>query len=243
VRARVLLLGLALCVDLSTSRLSAQTPPRQFDFAKTSIGGWSVRAETQIFWNNDQGKPLPRVKDINCYGQSRGADLSVNSAAVLDLRIRFLGPSEEDDDLAEIALLGDHLWLYIDGQRWEFAHIAQRPSELLNVSYPTYNREEEIIIPVWRGFQAVRKSANDPWANFDAIQSRLFSAKKLAWGFKSRDWATLSREDNELPKGWQNTRYPIDNTHWREVADWCTRQVGSEEARKLPADLLKHVEP
>lgn len=223
-------------------QLTAQNLPRQFDFAKLKVGDWSLRAETEIMWAEEQSKKFPRIEEVNCYGQSPDADFSMNSSAAVDLMLRFRGP-DEDGGLGEITATGDHLWLYVDGERWEYANIERRPSELLNVEYPVYNREEEIIIPVWRGFQAVRKSPKDPWTNFDLIQGKLLSAKKLAWGFKSRDWNVVNRELNELPNGWQNARYLIDSTHWREVTDWCSRQVASEEARTLPADLLKYIEP
>ncbi len=231
-----------LLVAGSAAQLTAQTLPREFEVAKLKIGDWSLRAKTEIIWSEEQGRKFPRIEEINCYGQSEHADFSMNSSAAVDLMLRFRGP-DEDGGLGEITAAGDHLWLYIDGERWEYANIERRPSELLNIKYPVYDRENEIIIPVWRGFQAVRKSPEDAWTNFDLIQGKLLSAKKLAWGFKSRDWNVVDRGLNELPKGWQNARYLIDNTHWREATDWCSRQVASEEARTLPADFLKYVEP
>ncbi|MBL0925002.1 MAG: hypothetical protein IBJ12_11130 [Sphingomonadaceae bacterium] len=240
-RKKTLKFGFALFIACQASQLAAQTPPTDFDFAKAKIGDWSVKAETEVLWSIDQGKLLPRVENVNCYGQSADADLSLNSAMQLNLFIRFRGPGE-DGDIGEITLIGDHLWLYVDGERWEFANIERRPSALLNVSYPVNNDKDQIIIPVWRGFQAVRKTTKDSWKNFDLIQDKLLSAKKLAWSFKSRDWAVVNRELNELPKGWETSRYPIDNTHWRAVNEWCSRQIASDSARTLPTDLLKYTE-
>lgn len=234
-------LAIGLIVGCQSIQLIAQTPPRGFDFARTKIGDWSLRAETQILWRVDQGNMLPRVEDVNCFGQSADADLSVTADTQLDFFIRFRGPSQ-DGDLGEITATGDHLWLYIDGERWEYANIELRPSKLLNLKYPVSNRDDEIITLVWRGHQAVRKSTKDPWTNFDLIQGKLLSARKIAWGFKSRDWTVVDRDLNELPKGWQTARYPINNAHWQDVVDWCTGQVASDSARILPIDLLKHIE-
>jgi hypothetical protein len=238
--SRFLLLSFALFVSAQDSQLVAQPFPREFDFAKTKIGDWTVRAETQISWSDEKGKQLPRVEDVNCYGQSDDAVLSVNAAAKLDVILHFRGP-DDDGELADITATGDHLWLYIDGERWEYANLPRRSDELLNVNYPAYEQNDEIIIPVWRGFQAVRKSTDDPWTNFDTIVGKVLSAKKLAWGFKSRDWAVVNREHNELPKGWQKARYVINNAYWQEVANWCSRQVASDTARTLPIDLMKHI--
>ncbi len=154
-------LAIGLIVGCQSIQLIAQTPPRGFDFARTKIGDWSLRAETQILWRVDQGNMLPRVEDVNCFGQSADADLSVTADTQLDFFIRFRGPSQ-DGDLGEITATGDHLWLYIDGERWEYANIELRPSKLLNLKYPVSNRDDEIITLVWRGHQAVRKSPKDP---------------------------------------------------------------------------------
>jgi hypothetical protein len=65
----------------------------------------------------------------------------------------------------------------------------------------------------------------------------LVNARRLEWGFISRDWTVVSHnEANELPQKWQSRRYPIDNAKLRDAISWCSAQVASDAARTLMPD-------
>jgi hypothetical protein len=169
-------------------------------------------------------------------------EFSMSGAGALSsLRIRFsrdverIGPQEA-------TLLGDQLWLYIDGERWEYANIPGR-STFSNFDYR--KNEGGIVIGGWLGHQAVRKSHGGEWIHLSRFYERLIAAKRIEWGYKSRDWAVVNRHvtENQLPKGWETARYQINNAELRSAVSWCARQVGSRAPYVLPAHMGGKIVP
>jgi hypothetical protein len=70
-------------------------------------------------------------------------------------------------------------------------------------------------------------------------------AKKLEWGFKSRDWTVIDRTipENQLPEGWQHKRYKINNSGLAKAVSWCAERVASEKAYVLPDRILGKLKP
>lgn len=209
-----------------------------FDFAKLHTETWDAAASTSVRWHPTLQRPI--VEGVECKGNSRQISFSMDeSAQVTFLRVDFLSDAADGSDLEFITALGDHLWLYIDGERWEYAHIPKHSWEFTNVRYPVL-KQDGIIIPIWRGIEAVRKDESQPWLNLKLFYDRLITAKDVAWGFKSRDWKVVDRNEpaNQLPEGWQQKRYRIDNSGLQEAVSWCAGQVVADAAYILP-DKMK----
>jgi hypothetical protein len=220
-----------------SSPMRAQSSRYQsdFDFARTKIGNFELRAETEIGWAGKE----PFVAAIRCAGDNEHVQFTVDATGQLEqLRFTFLGSPEPDGDRPQIALLGDTLWLFVDGKRWEYRNIPMQ-LRFTNFQYsPT--PEGTIILPTWRGHQAVRASASGPFRNLRLIYGDIVRAKKIEWGFKSRNWNQVDRNvaENALPPGWQSRRYSIDHDGLSQAVEWCLRAVASDEARRLPAEIL-----
>lgn len=209
-----------------------------FDFAVLRSPTWVLTATSKVDWGESPTETPPTVSSVNCRGENQQFDFSMNTSREVDwLRIRFLGNTDKDGERDEITLLGDHLFLYIDGERWEYANIPTHSTKFSNVHYP--QPESDIILPVWRGYQAVRKTDDQPWLNLKLLYHRLITARQIEWSFKSRDWTVVHKKnvENHLPKGWQNTRYKIDNEGLRTSIFWCAGQVSSDDAYILPARM------
>ncbi len=208
-----------------------------FDFDELRTPDWTITATTKLYWR--QG--IPEVESVECYGESPYFRFTMDGTGDLSfLRINFLRDPLEDT--AETAG-GDHLWLYIDGERWEYANIPVHSGHLSNVDYPPPEQTE--IVLVWNGHQAVRRGEGEPWINLRLMYRRLMDAKKLEWGFKSRDWRVIDRTiaQNQLPAGWQHKRYRINNSGLAEAVSWCAARVASERAYVLPDRILGKLQP
>jgi hypothetical protein len=157
------------------------------------------------------------------------------------LRITFLGAPEKDGDREEITHTGDRLWLYVDGERWEYANIPSRFSQFSNLDYP--QPEGDIVTGGWVGHEVIRKRADQPWLHLSRVYERLIAAKKLQWSFKSRNWADVGKETaaKQLSSQWQTTRYPIDNTGLQHAVSWCARQATSDAAYVLPDGIKRRM--
>jgi len=238
--------GLAIvCVIALTNSAYAQTymGDDHFDFASEKTPAWTLTARTNIFWPEENESGQPTIAGIECRGESAQFSFSVNDAGELQwLRMTFLGAADRDGDRGETSLLGDHLWLYLDGERWEYANIPVRSIQFSNLDYPRMEGDG-IITGGWRGHPALRKSPDQPWLHLSRFYERLVAAKKIAWGFKSRDWTVVDRNvaENRLPRAWQTTRYPIDNAGLQNAVSWCARQVSSDAAYVLPDGIKKRI--
>jgi len=213
----------------------------RFDIAVKRDPAWTLAATTYVDWVAASEASYPKVASVECTGESAQFSFRMNSSGALEsLHTRLLGEADEDGDREEITRLGDRIWLYIDGERWEYAQIPSHSDEFSNISYPP--PETSIIIGLWHGFRAVRKSDDQPWINFDLLNHRLMTAKQIEWQFKSRNWADLENEDvdRELGPSWQTTRYRIDNEGLNDAIMWCARQVSSESAYILPDEVLEN---
>jgi len=225
----------------SVAFASPNEPRDSFDYATAKIGKWELSATTEVNWP-DYGSELT-VKNINCHGENGEITFDVDRSGGLRLSVRFLGFADKNGNRDEITLLGDRLWLYIDGERWEFANIPARGSRFSNVEYPPPSSDD--ILPIWTGFQGVRKIETDPWRKFDSVIERMISARTVQWSFKSRDWKVVDSKGpgNRLPRDWNRTRYPVDNARLAEAVNWCARQVSSDAAYILPANLKETANP
>ena len=205
--------------------------PREFEFANTKIGNFELAAKTEIEW---RGK-TPHLADTLCTGDNDNIRFEVGQRAELrDLTIIFLGDSEPDGDRSHMTLLGDELWLFVDGKRFEFRRIPATET-FINLKNLDSQAGGVMVMP-WRGHSAVRSSNSAPFMNISRINGELISAQKIEWAFKSRNWTQVDRSesDNALPEGWQKRRYAIDNQGLRAALDWCTREVASDRSRRLP---------
>lgn len=221
------------------SHALAQPRPDSFDFASSRSGAWELTATTDVKWPERAGPgQLPTVADIYCRGESpQFAFTMAGTGALSFLRINFLGAPDSEGEREQLTLLGDRLWLHIDGERWEYANIASRSRAFSNLPYPP--PAERGMILVWSGFQAVRRTEKDPWIHLSRLYERLIGARKIEWSFKSRNWKDVdsSIDENRLPAGWNTRRYPVDTRGLRDAVSWCARQVASDAAYVLPDRL------
>lgn len=235
--------GIALTLTLvGGTALAAQNrgPTDSFDFAEKQMGQWQLKATTHLYRSDRVEKEWsPTVTGVTCDGEAPQGSFKVDGGMISALRMRFLGSPDKRGNRDEITLLGDHLWLYIDGDRWEFANIPIHSPNFSNGNYPATG-PDEVVIADWRGYQAVRKTEKDPWLAINMIYERLMDAKKLEWGFKSREWTVVDKSvsANRLPAHWETTRYPINNRDLKKAIFWCARQISSDNAYTLP-DRLK----
>ena len=214
-----------------------------FDFATLRTPIWTLTATTNVHWERPPAVGYPIVSGIECTGRSDQFGFTMNgSGDVSWLAVSFLGKADEDGEREQLALLGDRLWLYIDGQRWEYANIPAHSGEFSNIEYPP--PESDVILPLWRGHKAVRRNQDQPWINFNLLNHRLITAKRIEWSFKSRDWTVVNKREsaNQLPKNWKNTRYKVDNEGLQDAILWCARQVSSKDAYILPAGIREQFE-
>lgn len=220
---------------LTPANAIAQEASGSFDFAISKDSRWEMTATSHINW--PENKLLPTIANIDCRGESEQFSFELDRSGTLSLMIRFLGLPDKDGERGEITLLGDRLWLYVDGERWEFAHIPKGSNAFTNIQYPP--QPEGDIILIWIGSRMVRKTERDPWQNLSRIQERLVVARKIEWSYKSRNWKDVdsSIPENRLPAGWNTRRYPIDNKGLGEAISWCSKQISSPAAFVLPAGL------
>ncbi|MGW8138447.1 hypothetical protein ACWGNZ_22905 (plasmid) [Sphingomonas zeae] len=235
---KMVVIGVASAIVLARPATAIAQNADSFDFAVARTAAWSLKATTSVNWNTDRPNALPTISSVSCRGESPQLDFEVNDAAdVAWLGIRFLGQVKQDGEQDEITLIGDHLWLYIDGTRWEYANIYARPSEFSNIKYP--GPDDGIIMPVWRGYHAIRMANSDPWMNIRVLYDRIINAKKLEWSYKSRDWSNVNYAipENRLPANWQTQRYKINNTGLKQAIKWCAGQITSKTAFSLPSNM------
>jgi hypothetical protein len=208
--------------------------PEEFTFSQQTIGSFRVSARTRLLWREGQ----PTIRSIDCLGDSQDIEFVVAQNGQIErLQLNFTGEANENGSKPQITLLGDHLWLYVDDQRYEFANF-QRESRVANFAYaPVESSEEQVVMPQWIGHSAVRRSSAEPFMDMSRIYSSLIAARRLQWQFKSRDWSLVDGREssNRLPDGWQSHRYSIDNLNLEEAIGWCTIQVALPIARRLPA--------
>jgi hypothetical protein len=236
--------SLALCFLLLSCVAGAQPPLAsdernyRFEFVSARIGEFDIRGHVGVAWRDAQ----PYVQSVECFGDNQDVRFSIDMLGRLDaVWLAFRGLPDEDGDRERIALTGDRLWLYIDGKRYEYANIEKSEGQFSNYKYPEYKPDYREIILVWRGHQSVRASDTDHFMHMSRIHSDIIRAKKLEWGFKSRNWEHVDHNEpeNRLPDGWETRRYPINNGQLGQAIDWCTRQVASDAARMFPVHLLE----
>ncbi len=235
---KMVAIGVASAIMVTRPSTAIAQDADSFDFAVERTAAWSLKATTNVNWNTDSPNVSPTISSVSCRGESRQIDFEVNDAAdVASLTTRFLGQVKPDGEQDEITLIGDHLWLYIDGTRWEYANIYARPSEFRNIKYP--RSDDEIIMTVWRGYHAIRATYGDPWINIRVLYDRIINAQKLEWGFKLRDWENVNQGvlENRLPADWRTRRYKIDNTGLKQAVKWCAGQITSKAAYSLPSNM------
>lgn len=233
---KMVVIGVAGAIVVARPATAVAQHADSFDFAVTRRAAWSLKATTSVNWNTDRPDVPPTISSVSCRGESPQMDFEVNDAAdVAWLGIRFLGQVKPDGEQDEITLTGDHLWLYIDGTRWEYANIYARPSEFSNIKYP--GPYDGIIMPVWRGYHAIRMANSDPWMNIRVLYDRIINARTLEWGYKSRNWSDVNYTipENRLPSDWKTRRYKIDNTGLKQAVKWCAGQIISKAAYSLPS--------
>lgn len=223
------------CALAVASLAAAVSALAQEPFAQAEIGGFELSAETEIDLDNGD----PYIRNIACYASSEDISFSVGrDGQITWLRLSFNGEPDEDGNRSSLALLGDGIWLYIDGRRYEYRNIPTPSRRFANYEYPPDPNASGIMLPVWRGYAGVRQQDTDPFMHMSRIYGELIAAERLEWGFKSRNWEHVDRNvaENRLPEGWETQRYPIQRAGLFEALEWCTRQVASEAATHLPAE-------
>jgi hypothetical protein len=221
-----------LAAVISVAAVAPMVAANEIKFAKASLGNFELEAVTEVSRDGDH----PEIGDIRCEGYSSDFGFLVGREGdIRSLWISFHGLQDEDGERADLTLLGDAVWLYVDGRRYEHRNIGTPTSQFSNYRYPPDPHAAEEIILTWRGYKAVRASEADPFMHMSRIYGELVAAKTLEWGFKSRNWSDVDRREpeNALPQGWQTTRYPIQNEHLADAVKWCTAQVASEIAARF----------
>jgi hypothetical protein len=219
-----------LLLASTPTRAQVASRPAEFNFAKAKIGRFETTATTTLNWRDN----TPRIQSISCVGDNGEIRFVVDRTGRLQqLQIGFVGPSVNGNP-EHLTLLGDALWLFVDGKRYEYRNIPIE-DRFANYSYPPAPAGT-IILPDFRGYEGVRVLASEPFMNLARIYADIVKAKSLRWAFKSRNWKQVNRSvpENALPPGWQHQRYRIDNEKLNAAVDWCTKAVASERARDLP---------
>ncbi|MBS0475879.1 MAG: hypothetical protein JSR28_12165 [Proteobacteria bacterium] len=213
---------------------SADQTQQHSVFAKGRIGTFDLHATTDINWNNDE----PYAGDVECYGRNEDIQFLINGTGELRLWFTFRGNQDRNGDRENLTLIGDHVWIFADRSKFEFMNIPVTNGRFLNYEYrPVTADPDAVILSVWRGHPALRRNGKGAYVHMNRFNETLVNAKKLEWGFISRDWTVVSHsEANALPKGWQTRRYPIDNANLSEAISWCSAQVASDGARTLMPD-------
>jgi hypothetical protein len=180
----------AMAVAAISGQAAAESADRhEFTFERTKIGDFELNATTEIDWRDQ----VPFVRDISCTGDNQDISFVVDEAGKLErMRMAFLGLPEPDGDRPHITLLGDALWLFVDGKRYEYRNIRWPSERFTNYSYRPAPKPE-IVLPVWRGYQAIRASGSDPFINASAIYGDILRSTTLEWSFKSRNWNQVDR--------------------------------------------------
>jgi hypothetical protein len=224
----LLIAGLSIGL-VSTSANSGNRTDR-FVFAEHKIEEFELEAHTE--W---EGDGAPSVRSVGCNGSNNDIDFYINQVGGIEgLRSRFLLDPDESGHRNHGRVLGDDLWLHIDGKKYEYRSIGYPGDRFLNYPYPPVKPVE--IILVWRGTQSIRRNDAEPFRPLASIYEEMVNARKLAWGVKKLDPTVSDRGPNpELKR-----RYRIDNTGLRQAVEWCRRQVASPAARTLPeAELAR----
>jgi hypothetical protein len=227
----------AVLTATASSAAEIEARPSEFDFATDEIGSFHTVATTSIDWSNGE----PRLQGVTCVGQNQDIRFVVDGTGRLQqLQVTFLREKSGDREGVSV-LLGDSLWLFVDGKRFEYRNVSvtDRFANYRYVSSPAGT----IILADFRGYQGVREHASDPFMNLSRIYSDIVRAKSLRWAFKSRNWNQVdaSVPENALPRGWQHRRYRIDNEHLKGAVDWCTSAVASDRAQYLPPQFAGSV--
>ncbi|WP_220128478.1 hypothetical protein [Sphingomonas sp. CGMCC 1.13658] len=205
----------------------------RFDFARTRLGSFELVAETTIRWRHD----IPMIDSVQCRGDNGDIRFVIEQGGrLVSLSFSFAGQPDEEGNRGSLAYLGDELWLFVDGTRYEYRNISAPTNRFSNFTYPEAPGDQ-IIVPVWRGYHAVRAPGSTTFIDISRIYEDLVKARRLEWGFKSRNWREIDPNvpENQLPNGWESHRYPINKKRLREAVDWCSEQVGSDVSRQLPS--------
>ena len=216
--------------------LQAAPQANEFEFAKTKLAKFELRAKTDIVW----GERGPSISDITCFGDNQDISFVIDRSTKINfLRFAFRGPPASDGDREQITLLGDTLWLFIDGKKYEYRNIPYVPTFTNHPLSP--GSPDEIVVMPWRGYQAVQVASGNGFVNLSRIYHEIMAAKRIEWAFKSRNWKQVDPKvpGNVLPSGWQTRRYEINSRDLATAVDWCSRAVTSDNAKRLPPALMK----
>jgi hypothetical protein len=226
----MMLLFAGLLTGLLATPANGREGTERFTFAEYRIEGFELEAHTE--W---EAVGAPSVKKIGCNGSNNDVSFYINQAGGIEgLWSGFLMDPDEHGHRAHGRVLGDGLWLYVDGKRYEFRSIGAPEDQFLNYPYPPV--EPHDIILLWRGTHSIRQSDTEPFRPLSSIYEKMVNTKKLAWGIKDPDSTVSDRG----PKLGSKRRYRIDNTGLKQAVEWCRRQVASPAARTLPeAELAR----
>ena len=226
-----------VAVGLVGAHLQAASQADEFEFARTNLANFELRAKTDVVW----GERGPSIADVTCFGDNQDISFVVDRSTKINfLRFAFRGPSASDGDREQITLLGDTLWLFIDGKKYEYRNIPYVPTFTNRPLSPAPASADEIVILTWRGYQAVQPASGNGLIDLSRIYHDIMAAKRIEWAFKSRNWKQVDQKvpDNALPSGWQTRRYKIDTRDLDKAVAWCSRSVTSDEAKRLPPALM-----
>lgn len=218
--------------------VNAQERVRSLDFATTKIEGFEIDAKTSIQWADAD----PYIDEITCEGDNQEVSFTVNrQGAVSRLNFAFDSPPDKEGNRENLTYLGDTLWFFIDGKKFEFRNVGTPGNRFSNHIYKPRDGEGGEIILIWNGYQALKKFPDGPPMHISMFYKNIVDAGKVEWSFKSRNWTDLDQRNpkNALPAGWETRRYRIDNKGLRAAVDWCAMQVASEAAKKLPPAMKR----
>jgi hypothetical protein len=222
--------------SLISGPAAAEQRASSFDFAETKIGGFGVKATTEIEWTTVD----PYIGEIRCEGSNEEVRFVVNGRGAISwLNFTFDGPPDDTGNRAQLTYLGDVIWLYLDGEKIEYHNIGTPTNRFPNYAYPP--EEDREILLLWTGYRALRTSKDAPLVDMAMFYQDIVDARKIEWGFKSRDWKDIdkSNPNNALPTGWEKRRYHINTKGLRGAVHWCAVQVSSSAATTLPDGIMR----
>lgn len=199
--------------------LAAQEIPETVRFAAAQFQTWRTEARTEVELQRVEGadRPLPVVREVRCRASTANMQVDV------DRRGRFsmhFGIDGDDGEPGFTTTNVRSLWLdrtRYEAQAVQTLHFRWR---FADVTYPT---SEDIILPLFQGYLAVRQAEDHPWMDVTTLLDELMEGRALRLGFGDM-------VDGRLGPLVYRT---VSLRGLREALVWCGRQIRSDRAYRL----------
>lgn len=199
--------------------LAAQDIPERVPVGTARFGAWRAEAVTEVDQRQVEGadRPLPVVREVRCRASTR------NMWVGTDRRGRFAVYFHGDGDTDDTNFgLTDVRALRLGGVAWQ-AMAVQTLTFRWRFEDVTYPDREDVILPLFQGYLAVRRGPRHPWIEVATLLDELMAAPSVRIGF-----GRMIDEHIE-PLTWRT----VSLRGLREALLWCERQLHSDRAYRL----------